>query len=54
MQIRNWIGWAILVLVALSANPAQAQGSGLIRDGNPPDIAMVFTGDVIGFIDPCG
>ncbi len=31
-----------------------AQSVGLVPTGNPPDIALVFTGDVIGYIEPCG
>ena len=27
---------------------------GLIRDGAPPDLLFLYTGDVIGYIEPCG
>ncbi len=40
----------------LVQSPLQAQAAqgGLIKDGNPPDLFLIYTGDVIGYIDPCG
>jgi hypothetical protein len=52
MRIRDWTRWAVLGLMTLSG--ATAQAAGLIPPSAPPDVALVFTGDVIGFIDPCG
>jgi hypothetical protein len=52
MRIRDWTRWAVLGLLTLSG--ATAQAAGLIPPSAPPDVALVFTGDVIGFIDPCG
>jgi hypothetical protein len=54
MRFRNWTGWALLALVTLGGSTVPVHGGGLIRDSNPPDIALVFTGDVIGYLDPCG
>jgi hypothetical protein len=34
--------------------PAQTGKRGLIAGGEPPDLVLAFTGDVIGYIDPCG
>ena len=52
MRIRHWTRWAVLGLVALCG--ATAEAGGLIPDSAPPDVALVFTGDVIGYLDPCG
>ena len=55
-----------LVLVATAwpaaAQTAQAeptkqpppQRKSLIASGDPPDLFLVYTGDVIGYLDPCG
>ena len=37
-----------------AASGAHAQQAGIVRDGPPPDLALMYTGDVIGFLDPCG
>ena len=44
----------LLVLLGgfLWAQIAPAQG--LIQTGPPPDLFLLFTGDVIGYVDPCG
>jgi len=43
--------------------PARPQGIGesfrppqgaLIAPGKAPDVTLLFTGDVLGFVDPCG
>lgn len=40
----------------LSASWAQTadEAGGLVKGGDPADLIMAFTGDVIGFLDPCG
>ena len=40
----------------LSGSWAQTadEAGGLVKGGDPADLIMTFTGDVIGFIDPCG
>ncbi len=44
-----------LVLLLLVATPAAAQqASGLIKPGAPPALEVLYTGDVIGYLDPCG
>ena len=27
---------------------------GLVKDGNPPGLFLLYTGDVIGYVHPCG
>ncbi len=46
----------IAALLLLSTGTSSAQrGGGLIPRGSvDPDAALLYTGDVIGFIDPCG
>ena len=46
---------ATLVGVGLQvATGPQAQSGGLVRGGAPPDMILLYTGDVIGYVDPCG
>jgi len=52
MRVRIGTRWAVLGLVAVFGTGVQA--AELIPPSGPPDVALVFTGDVIGFIDPCG
>jgi len=51
MKVRDWRHGVVLGLVVLCATSVQAT---LVPPSDPPDVALVFTGDVIGFIDPCG
>lgn len=44
---------AALCVASAVTSPAQGAG-GIIEDGAPPDFALLYTGDVIGYIDPCG
>ena len=37
-----------------SAGLAQAENSGLILDTEPPGLFLLYSGDVIGYIEPCG
>jgi len=50
--------WVLAGGVALFATLAQGQQTGtpggLIPDGATPAIDVLYTGDVIGFVDPCG
>ena len=45
-------GLLLLLCGLIWAQVAPAQG--LIRTGPAPDLFLLFTGDVIGYIDPCG
>ena len=42
----------LLTTAAVSAS-AQA-GGGLVRGGDTPDLLLLHTGDVVGYIEPCG
>jgi hypothetical protein len=50
--------WPALLLASgaatLAQQVAQPAPGGIVRDGPPPDLALMYTGDVIGFLDPCG
>jgi hypothetical protein len=52
------LGCALAALVVGSPPRAQQQAAaptgGLIRPGEAPQLELIFTGDVIGYIDPCG
>jgi hypothetical protein len=45
---------AVITLPAQLPVPAQTGESGLIAGGSRPDLILAYTGDVIGYIDPCG
>ena len=38
----------------LAQQQAAAPTGGLISPGEAPQLELIFTGDVIGYIDPCG
>jgi hypothetical protein len=46
----------LLLLVGVSSIPAPAGDptANLVSAGATPDLILVYTGDVIGYIDPCG
>lgn len=55
------IGAASLLVVGLAwgATPAAEPRSvapppGLVPGGPAPDVFLLYTGDVIGYVDPCG
>ena len=45
---------ALLAIAFHTPAPAQGGGAGLIAGGAPPDLMLLYTGDVIGYLDPCG
>lgn len=50
-------GAAILALLALGfpARLAAQEATGaLIASGDSPDLFLLYTGDVIGYLEPCG
>jgi hypothetical protein len=51
------ITWALLLpalcVASVATAPAQGPG-GIVQDGARPDFSLLYTGDVIGYIDPCG
>ena len=53
---RTHVGMALVFAWVLAGFvPAAAQTStSLIESGNPADVTLLYTGDVIGYLDPCG
>jgi hypothetical protein len=47
---------AVLLVLAspVLAQQASAPAGGLIRPGEAPQLSLVYSGDVIGYLDPCG
>jgi hypothetical protein len=47
---------AVGLLAIVLHKPAPAQGGrrAIVVDGETPDLMLLYTGDVIGYIDPCG
>jgi hypothetical protein len=59
MPRKKWFAAPLLLALCLGLLPAipgfaQGAAGGLVPDGDPPDLFLLYTGDVIGFIDPCG
>lgn len=50
---KTCLGLAALAFV-LGSPQAQTGGAGLIKDGETPGLVLLYTGDVIGYLDPCG
>jgi len=49
-----WLALAI-ALLAMAAPGARAQSpEALIAGGPAPDLILLYTGDVIGYLGPCG
>ena len=45
---------AVLLGLATTGALAQTNAGGLVKGGESPDLHLIFTGDVIGYIEPCG
>lgn len=46
---------AVTLGVGAAMAPVAAQSPrGLVQDGETPDLFVLSTGDVIGYVDPCG
>ena len=62
MQLRALTAAAVLMLAAdaVAQNPATLvpEGApaqqGLVAPGRSPDLEILFTGDVVGYLEPCG
>ena len=55
--VRSLLATALAAtLLALAGGPALPAGGRekLIADGPPPDLMLLYTGDVIGYVGPCG
>jgi hypothetical protein len=47
----------LLVVLLLTASPAglcSGSAGGLIQRDSAPDLFLLYTGDVIGYLGPCG
>jgi len=58
MKFRVAVAAASLMLAGMALAesapaPAPAQGA-LIAPGRSPELEILFTGDVVGFLEPCG
>ena len=40
--------------IAFGGAAAQQQAGGLIKPGSDPGLHLIYTGDVIGYLEPCG
>ena len=54
MAWRGLAWMAALFLWAPAGFGAANGGAGLVRAGEAPDLVLLYTGDVIGHLDPCG
>lgn len=45
---------AFAAVALYPAAPAPPASKGLIAGGRAPDLLLMYTGDVIGYVDPCG
>jgi hypothetical protein len=45
---------AVWLSSRLTAQEAQQGPPALIRTGERPDLFLLYTGDVIGYVEPCG
>lgn len=45
---------AALAAAAILGAGVRGADGGLVPDGPAPDLFLVYTGDVIGYVDPCG
>jgi len=53
-RIRAALILALLAAGLLPRVAAQEATGGLIASGESPDLFLLYTGDVIGYIEPCG
>jgi hypothetical protein len=55
VELGKWIVPLALAGVAMTVPVAAQEPSGaLIVSGREPDLFLLYTGDVIGYLDPCG
>jgi len=45
---------ALFAGLTFAPRPAQGADTSFFADGPSPDLFLLYTGDVIGYIDPCG
>jgi hypothetical protein len=56
-KIERWVfplalGWLVVALASPVA--AQQPAGALVISGPAPELFLLYTGDVIGYLDPCG
>ena len=49
-----WLAAGVVLLAVTVPAIAQDRSSGLVAKGDPPAMFLLYTGDVIGYIEPCG
>jgi hypothetical protein len=55
--MKAFLAAAFVALAAVSLHPASKVPGApkpLIAGGRQPDMLLMYTGDVIGYVDPCG
>ena len=52
--MRTAVAVLTVALLAGSAAWAQTQAGGLVKPGKDPGPPVIYTGDVIGYLEPCG
>jgi len=55
MNVRRFRSIVSAIALAAGLAPgAVGQGPDLVNGGVKPDLFLLYTGDVIGYLDPCG
>jgi hypothetical protein len=57
VHVRRWVLAAALGIAVVGNGSALAQGrtpEDLVQVGDDPDAVIMYTGDVIGYVEPCG
>jgi hypothetical protein len=55
-----WKRWSVRVVMVVAGvvfaipGSTQDRANSLVMSGDPPSLILMYTGDVIGFIEPCG
>ena len=52
-RARTLVAGVTVAGFAISVN-AWAQAQPIVLPGEPPDLVMFYTGDVVGYLTPCG
>jgi hypothetical protein len=59
VSAKRIVGWILPLALGLAAAvalpvPAQQRTEALVVGGAAPDLFLLYTGDVIGYLEPCG
>ena len=52
--MRTAVAVLTVALLATASAWAQTQAGGLVKPGKDPGLHLIYTGDVIGYLEPCG